>query len=396
MYDNVPYQTQLGSCYTPGMPKTAAKPIKTRAPAKVKKLTSKTATKTRLNVSATHTAASAPAKSGGKNRRITSSDPRIVKLVEVTLNGVNSRHTKRAYKADLDDFLEWWQGSGNKPLNKAELDRYKAWMRRHGRGDSAVNRALTAVRRFLRDASDNNLLDIREAESALKVRNVTQRGQRLGRWLTLEQLQQLINAPDFTILRGCRDRMLLALLAGAGLRRGELARVTLASFQQREGRWVLADLVGKHNRTRSIPVSGFVYTAVQDWVGMSGISDKLAPLFQRVGCAHYGWGRKCKDEEESLQGPYPTLLALEQEVYRIVVRHAKAIGITLAPHDLRRTYAKLARNAGGGLEQIQLTMGHASLSTTQKYLGTDLDYKKAPSDLIELKQSVQSLIAVTS
>ena len=317
-----------------------------------------------------------------------SDDPRIVRLLAMTLNGLNSRHTQRAYKADLDDFLEWWQGHGNMALSKAELDKYKAWMRRHGRGESAVNRALTAVRRFLRDASDNNLIDVREAESALKVRNITQRGTRLGRWLTLDQLQQLINAPDFTTLRGCRDRMLLSLLGGAGLRRGELARVTIASIQQREGRWVLVDLVGKHHRIRSIPISGFVHTAIEDWSGMSGISDKLVPLFQRVGCANYGWGRRCKDEEESLLGPYPTLLALEQEVYRSVAKHAGALGIDLAPHDLRRTYAKLARSAGGELEQIQLTLGHASLSTTQKYLGTDLDYKKAPSDLIALNLDV--------
>ena len=329
-------------------------------------------------------AVTTPVTKRGINRRIVSDDPRIVRLLAVTLNGLNSRHTQRAYKADLDDFLEWWKAQGNIALSKAELDKYKAWMRCHGRGESAVNRALTAVRRFLRDASDNNLIDAREAESALKVRNITQRGARLGRWLTLEQLQQLINAPDFTTLRGCRDRMLLALLGGAGLRRGELARVTVASIQQREGRWVLVDLVGKHHRTRSIPISGFVHTAIEDWSGMSGISDKLVPLFQRVGCANYGWGRRCKDEEEALLGPYPTLLALEQEVYRSVAKHAGALGIDVAPHDLRRTYAKLARSAGGELEQIQLTLGHASLSTTQKYLGTDLDYKKSPSDLIAL------------
>jgi integrase len=86
-----------------------------------------------------------------------------------------------------------------------------------------------------------------------------------------------------------------------------------------------------------------------------------------------------------LLGPFPTLLALEQEAYRVVRKHAGAIGAQLAPHDLRRTYAKLARLAGGVLEQIQLTLGHASLETTQRYLGTDLDYKRAPSDLIKLK-----------
>lgn len=57
----------------------------------------------------------------------------------------------------------------------------------------------------------------------------------------------------------------------------------------------------------------------------------------------------------------------------------------IAPHDLRRTYAKLARKAGAELEQIQLTLGHASIETTQRYLGTDLDLENAPSDAIAIR-----------
>ncbi|NJM39666.1 MAG: site-specific integrase [Anaerolineae bacterium] len=82
--------------------------------------------------------------------------------------------------------------------------------------------------------------------------------------------------------------------------------------------------------------------------------------------------------------PYPTSTAADQEVYRIVKRYADQLNLDLAPHDLRRTYAKLSRSAGAELEQIQLTLGHQSLSTTERYLGTDLNLKKAPSDLIEI------------
>jgi integrase len=66
-------------------------------------------------------------------------------------------------------------------------------------------------------------------------------------------------------------------------------------------------------------------------------------------------------------------------------RYAEAIGIgRLAPHDLRRTCAKLCRAAGGELEQIQLLLGHASVQTTERYLGTKQNLVRAPNDAIQL------------
>jgi site-specific recombinase XerD len=56
----------------------------------------------------------------------------------------------------------------------------------------------------------------------------------------------------------------------------------------------------------------------------------------------------------------------------------------LAPHDLRRTFAKLAHTAGAPVEQIQQSLGHASIATTERYLGVELNLKVAPSDLIQL------------
>ena len=92
----------------------------------------------------------------------------------------------------------------------------------------------------------------------------------------------------------------------------------------------------------------------------------------------------CPEDEEIVLTPYPTDNAAEQEIYRIVKRYAEQVQVALAPHDLRRTYAKLSRKAGAPLEQIQLTLGHESLSTTERYLGSDLDFKHSPSDLIEV------------
>jgi integrase len=71
-------------------------------------------------------------------------------------------------------------------------------------------------------------------------------------------------------------------------------------------------------------------------------------------------------------------------IYSVVVEYAELLGVEFRPHDLRRTYGKLAHKGGAKIEQIQLSYGHASLTTTERYLGIEQDLedaqgKRAPS-----------------
>ena len=76
----------------------------------------------------------------------------------------------------------------------------------------------------------------------------------------------------------------------------------------------------------------------------------------------------------------------EKVVWQMLREYAAEVGIPgLAPHDLRRTCAKLCRAAGGELEQIQMLLGHASVQTTERYLGTKQDLVHAPNDAIRLR-----------
>jgi integrase len=76
----------------------------------------------------------------------------------------------------------------------------------------------------------------------------------------------------------------------------------------------------------------------------------------------------------------------EKVVWQMLQRYADGVGLPgIAPHDLRRTCAKLCRSAGGELEQIQLLLGHASVQTTERYLGTKQDLAHAPNDAIKLR-----------
>ena len=74
-----------------------------------------------------------------------------------------------------------------------------------------------------------------------------------------------------------------------------------------------------------------------------------------------------------------------QALYYVVAGYAAALGVPLGPHDLRRTFGKLAHKGGAALEQIQLSYGHASLTTTERYLGVRQDFADAPCDRLGLQ-----------
>lgn len=76
----------------------------------------------------------------------------------------------------------------------------------------------------------------------------------------------------------------------------------------------------------------------------------------------------------------------EQAIYNLVSEYAGGLGFDgIAPHDLRRTFAKLAHKGGSGLDQIQLSLGHSSIQTTERYLGVEQDLTDAPCDHLGLR-----------
>jgi integrase len=168
-------------------------------------------------------------------------------------------------------------------------------------------------------------------------------------------------------MRGLRDRAILAVLLGCGLRRSEVAALTFAHIQQRDGRWCIVDLVGKHGRVRTAPIPPWVKMAMDAWTSPAGVAD--GRVFRAVNRADRVGGERLG----------------EKVVWQMLRQYAAQVGIPgVAPHDLRRTCAKLCRAAGGELEQIQLLLGHASVQTTERYLGTKQDLVHAPNDAIKL------------
>jgi integrase/recombinase XerD len=289
-------------------------------------------------------------------------------LTALVLNGVTSEHSKRAYAKGLAGFFAWVREQDPQPFSKALVQAYRARLIEQGLAPATVNLRLSPLRKLAKEMADNNLLDPALATGIGNTRGVKQQGTRAGNWLMKDQANALLNAPDPETLKGKRDRAILALLIGCGLRRAELLRLRVEDVQQREGRWVIPDLCGKGNRIRTVPVPAAVKARIDEWLAAAGIEQ--GKIFRPVNRG----GRIAGDG-----------IADEKAVWQLVLRYARQTQLgKLSPHDLRRTCAKLCRKAGGDLEQIQLLLGHASVQTTERYLGTEQNLTMAVNDALGL------------
>ena len=124
---------------------------------------------------------------------------------------------------------------------------------------------MSAIRKLAVEAADNGLLAPELAAGITRVKSVKSKGIRVGNWLSVRQAQALLSAPDIATTKGLRDRAILAVLLGCGLRRSEVAALTFAHVQQRDGRWCIVDLVGKHGRVRTVPMPTWVKVAIDAW-----------------------------------------------------------------------------------------------------------------------------------
>src|SRR6202163_1014470 len=187
------------------------------------------------------------------------------KLKTLVLDSVSSPITKRVYNMALDEFLGWFQQAPRPGFTKAIVSAWRVSLEERKLGSSSIIIRMSAIRRLAAEAADNGLLAPELAAGISRVKSAKCVGIRVGNWLSLRQAQALLSAPDISTLRGLRDRAILAVLLGCGLRRSEAAALTFTHLQQRDGRWCIADMVGKHGRVRTIPVPAWTKVAIDAW-----------------------------------------------------------------------------------------------------------------------------------
>jgi site-specific recombinase XerD len=195
----------------------------------------------------------------------------------------------------------------------------------------------------------------------------TPKGAKTHTWLTAAQVEAITALPDRSAPRGLRDYIVLSLLLGAGLRREELSTLTYDALKQQPTRAGMRDVLsvlGKGNKRRTIPISAKLARHLREWHALTG----------------NGYVCRAINKAGKINGSLSPI-----GIHNIVRRYGAQIGIAaLDSHDLRRSYAMLGLNAGVPITQISVLLGHAKVSTTQRYLNLELDLEKTISDYIPL------------
>src|SRR5450432_2658240 len=195
------------------------------------------------------------------------------KLKALVLDSVSSPITRRVYNLGLDEFFEWLGREPRPGFTKATVSAWRVALEARKLGSISINVRITAVRKLAVEAADNGLLAPELAAGITRIKGVRAKGVRIGNWLSMRQAQTLLNTPDATTTKGLRDRAILAVLLGCGLRRSEVAALMFAHIQQRDGRWCIVDLVGKHGRVRTAPMPTWVKLAIDAWTSAATIAE---------------------------------------------------------------------------------------------------------------------------
>ena len=300
-----------------------------------------------------------------KSKKLTLSE--LEQSKSAVINSLGSIQSHRSYEHAIEEFIDWYCSEPRLALNRKVVLQYRLHLETMLLAPATINLRLAAVRRLAYEATDHGLLSPELVAGIQRVKGVKRLGQRVGNWLTLEEGQQLLKLVQTDSLRGKRDAAMLSILLGCGLRRSELAALDRDRIQQREKHWVIVDLIGKAGHIRTVPIPEWVMKVVDAWLVAAEIQE--GKLFRAIRKNGTVWGERIT----------------ENVVWYTVKECAKKAGINkLAPHDLRRSCARLCHSAGGELEQIQFLLGHTSVQTTERYVGCKQRLSRAVNDRIEI------------
>ena len=257
-----------------------------------------------------------------------------------------ARNTVVAYGQDLAKFARFLQRKARTPkqVRQGEIDEFARDLARDGLGPRSVARALNAVRMFYRYMVAEKLV---AADPTAEVR-APRMWKTLPRFLTLDEVDRLLAAPDASSPLGCRDAAMLEVLYATGLRVSELVSLRLRDANLDAG---ILSCMGKGSKERLVPLSRTAVVRLRAW-----------PATGRPGLVR---GRPPTTLFVNSRGRAMT----RQGFWKILKAHGRTIGLRgrLSPHVLRHSFATHLLERGADLRSVQVMLGHADISTTQIY-----------------------------
>lgn len=264
-----------------------------------------------------------------------------------------SPHTIRAYEKDLKDFSEYFK-SGNDDIDMIDIRGFVSEMITKGKSKTTVSRKLATIRSFFNYLYQEGLVKINQA----KLVPTPKAPKHLPNFLSIDDVFNLVQTPEGIGLLPVRDRAILELLYSSGLRVSEAAGLNVEDINTRDG---LIKARGKGKKERIVPIGNKALDALKSYL----IERKLFKKKKAIS-----------DSDTALFLNRDGKRLTDRQIRRIVVKHARAIGIDgqIGPHALRHTFATHLLTGGADLRVIQELLGHSSLSTTQKYTHLDIEH----------------------
>lgn len=264
-----------------------------------------------------------------------------------------SSHTIRNYFSDLSQFYEYLTGVLKKDTLLIEdlrnidhiiLRAFLANLYEKGLSKSSVARKISTIRTFFNYmCREGNLIN-----NPGKMVSTPKRGKTLPNFLSVDEADRLLGTPVGEDRLSIRDRAILETFYSAGLRIGEIVAINLEDLNLSEG---LIKVKGKGKKERIVPVGKKAVDAIKKYLATSQLTNTL-PLFLNK---------------------YSKRITT-RSVHRIVDKYKKLSGLwDITPHSLRHSFATHLLEGGADLRSVQEMLGHASLSTTQRYTHISMD-----------------------
>ncbi len=261
-----------------------------------------------------------------------------------------SPHTLAAYQCDLAQMLAFALHEKGEAVSAGDIDhlflrRYLAGLSKSAK-KSSIGRKLAAIRSFFRFLLRRGTI----AKNPAELIATPKKEQRLPFHLDIDQATALMEAPDADQKYALRDRAILELLYSSGLRVSELTGLNIGELDLAGG---MVRVTGKGGKERIVPVGSRALEAVREYLDERNVGTAKGPLFLNTRGGRIN----------------------RRSVARIVDAHVMRIAAfkRISPHTLRHTFATHMLEGGADLRAIQELLGHASLSTTQKYTHVSID-----------------------
>lgn len=291
-------------------------------------------------------------------------------LAYLKLNRHVSPHTVRAYESDVTQYLAWVASQSGRKIsqlgpNDLDMDSVRghiADLNRAGKARSSVARKLSGLRTFVRYLRREDIIE--HDPTAMAV--APKRDQTIPNHLSEPEIERLIETPDTADPLGRRDRAILELFYASGLRLSELVAIDLEDVNL-SGRMIR--VMGKGGKERLVPFNQSALAAIKAWMKDRAVLLWTRGAIMAAGPARGAAKRARTPKADPLfinyRGTRLTGRSVDRLLRRYVAQCSTRLGIS--PHALRHSFATHLLQRGADLRAIQELLGHARLSTTQRY-----------------------------